>query len=136
MKIRSRQTEGQRTTGTILGASISKCIPHVLSRVVQRQHISLLSPAKSIKSVFHAFPFIGKQKHRTSLMQTSVLSMQNIRTFAQRSPMFCNSRTVVSLLSEKKVFEKNYISYTHTPNIKCLLVFSGVGLGVGLDFRV
>ena len=69
-------------------------------------------------------------------MQTSVLSMQNIGTFAQRSPMFCNSRTVVSLLSEKKVFKKNYISYTHTPNIKCLLVFSGVGLGVGLDFRV
>ena len=28
------------------------------------------------------------QKHRTSLHKTSVLSMQNLRTFAQRSPMF------------------------------------------------
>ena len=65
-------------------------------------------------------------------MQTSVLSMQNIRTFAQRSPMFCNSRTVVSLLSEKSFLEKNCISYTPTSNIQFLQAVSGVGLGVGL----
>ena len=44
--------------------------------------------------------------------------------------------SITQIDAEPKVFEKNYISYTHTPNIKCLLVFSGVGLGVGLDFRV
>ena len=59
--------------------------------------------------------------------------MQNIRTFAHRSPMFCNSRTIVSFLFKKKFLKKNYISYTHTPNFQCLLVVSGVGLGVGLD---
>ena len=65
-------------------------------------------------------------------MQTSVLSMQNIRTFAQRSPMFCKSRTVVSLLSEKSFLKKTCISYTHTSNIQFLQAVSGVGLGVGL----
>ena len=38
--------------------------------------------------------------------------MQNIRTFAHRSPMFCNSRTIVSFLFKKKFLKKNYISYT------------------------
>ena len=31
---------------------------------------------------------LGRLKHRTSSTQTSVLSMQNIRTLCQRSPMF------------------------------------------------
>ena len=31
---------------------------------------------------------VSASKHRTSLPQTSVLLMQNLRTFAQRSPMF------------------------------------------------
>ena len=30
----------------------------------------------------------GEQKHRTSLHKSSVLLRQNLRTFAQRSPMF------------------------------------------------
>ena len=38
----------------------------------------------------------GIQKHRTSLHKTSVLLRQNLRTFAQRSPMF--------LISEKRQF--------------------------------
>ena len=66
--------------------------------------------------------------------------MQNIRTFAQRSPMFCDFRGDVYLRSSslhKKSFLKiSYISYTHTPEFQYLLVISGVGLGVGLCFRV
>ena len=38
----------------------------------------------------------GIPKHRTSLHKTSVLLRQNLRTFAQRSPMF--------LISEKRQF--------------------------------
>ena len=57
-------------------------------------------------------PFFGKQKHRTSLMETSALLTQNIRTFYQRSPMFCNFRTIASLPLQKKFFKKTYISYT------------------------
>ena len=36
----------------------------------------------------------GNAKHRTSLRQTSVLLVPNLRTFAQRSPMFLNSGNV------------------------------------------
>ena len=55
----------------------------------------------------------GNQKHRTSLRQTSVLSMQNLRPFSQRSPMFCTFRTTASLPpSTKKVFE-NLLHFLH-----------------------
>ncbi len=49
----------------------------------------------------------GKQKHRTSLIKTSVLSRQNLRTFAQRSPMFFFFRNTIPSFSEKNVFVKN-----------------------------
>ena len=67
-------------------------------------------------------PFFGKQKHRTSLMETSALLMQNIRTFYQRSPMFCNFRTIASLPLQKKFFKKN-LHFLHPP-VKPL-VFTG-----------
>ena len=73
-------------------------------------------------------------------MQTSVLLMQNIRTFDAKHPYFCPQKSDVLQLPDhcifplkKKFLKKNYISYTHTPNFQCLLVVSGVGLGVGLD---
>ena len=44
---------------------------------------SLKNTAKLIRNAV-----FGIQKHRTSRAQTSVLSMQNLRTFMQRSPMF------------------------------------------------
>ena len=57
--------------------------------------------------------------------------MQNIRTFAQRSPMFCDFRGDVFLLSsslhKKSFWIKTYISYTRTSDIKYLLAISGVG---------
>ena len=80
----------------------------------------------------------GKQKHRTSLIQTSVLSRQNLRTFTWRSPMFRIFRTVVSLLSEKKVSVKK-LHFLHPYHkypvftgsfgcrIWCRIGFSGVG---------
>ena len=37
-------------------------------------------------------------------METSVLLMQNIRTFHQRIPMFCNFRAVTSLPYKKRWF--------------------------------
>ena len=37
-------------------------------------------------------------------MKTSVLLEQNIRTFAQRSPMFCTFRLAVSLYPPQKKF--------------------------------
>ena len=39
----------------------------------------------------------GNPKHRTSLMQTSVLLSLNLRTFAQRSPMFLPSHKAIFL---------------------------------------
>ena len=36
-----------------------------------------------------------EEKHRTSLHKTSVLLRQNLRTFAQRSPMFCHFRSSI-----------------------------------------
>ena len=68
--------------------------------------------------------FSGKQKHRTSLRQTSVLSMQNIRTFAQRSPMFCNFLTplfcifptAIPLPPQKKFLENLLHFLHHTTN--------------------
>ena len=41
-------------------------------------------------------------------MKTSVLLRQNIRTFAQRSPMFCYFRTAASLPSTNNFFERFY----------------------------
>ena len=69
----------------------------------------------------------GKQKHRTSLRQTSVLSMQNIRNFAQRSPMFCFFRNTVCFFLQKKFLKISYISYTHSQNVLYLLTLLGVG---------
>ena len=63
-------------------------------------------------------------------METSVLLMQNIRTFHQRSPMFCNFRAVTSLPYKKKVKKISYIFYTITQNILYLLTISGEGFGV------
>ena len=40
---------------------------------------------------------MGSAKHRTSLMQTSVLLSLNLRTFAQRSPMFLPSHKAIFL---------------------------------------
>ena len=61
-------------------------------------------------------------------MKTSVLLEQNIRTFAQRSPMFCTFRLAVSLYPPQKKFLKiSYISYTKTPKAFYLLTISGEG---------
>ena len=73
----------------------------------------------------------GKQKHRTSSMKTSVLLRQNIRTFAQRSPMFYCFRTATSHSPfpplQKKFLKISYISYTTAPDALCLLTISGEG---------
>ena len=61
------------------------------------------------------------------MIETSALLMQNIRTFYQRSPMFCNFRKGVSLPYKKKFKKNSYISYTKEPNILCLLILSGEG---------
>ena len=50
----------------------------------------------------------GNQKHRTSLLQTSVLSMQNIGTLPQRSPMFSFS---------------GKIRFVHFPERRCSICF-------------
>ena len=63
-------------------------------------------------------------------METSVLLVQNIRAFHQRSPMFCNFRAVTSLPCKKKGKKISYIFYTITQNILYLLTISGEGLGV------
>ena len=46
----------------------------------------------------------GIPKHRTSLHKTSVLLRQNLRTFAQRSPMFCIFRTVLFCIIRTAIF--------------------------------
>ena len=61
-------------------------------------------------------------------MKTSVLLKQNIRTFTQRSPMFCSFRTAASLSSlQKKYFKFSYISYTTASDVLYLLAISGEG---------
>ena len=40
-------------------------------------------------------------------MKTSVLLKQNLRTYAQRSLMYCDSQSAASLSSYKIVFEKH-----------------------------
>ena len=61
-------------------------------------------------------------------MKTSVVLGQNIRTFAQRSPMFCTFRTATSLSPYKKSFaEISYISYTTAWDALYLLEISGEG---------
>ena len=64
-------------------------------------------------------------------MKTSVLLGQNIRTFAQRSPMFCCIRTATSLSPSKKKKKKflkiSYISYTTALDDLYLLTISGEG---------
>ena len=51
-----------------------------------------------------------------------------------RTPL--NSRTGVFLYTEKSFGKISYISYTRAPEFQYLQVISGVGLGVGLCFRV
>ena len=62
-------------------------------------------------------------------METSVLLRQNIRTFAQRSPMFCTFRAAVSLShsQQKKFLKISYISYTTASDVLYLLMVSGEG---------
>ena len=92
-----------------------------------------LSPWQGLwKTTFKSWSFpSGKQKHRTSSMETSVLLRQNIRTFAQRSPMFYCFRTATSHSpfppSTKKFLKISYISYTTTPDALYLLMISGEG---------
>ena len=73
-------------------------------------------------------------------MKTSVLLGQNIRTFAQRSPMFCIFRTATSHSPfphlKKKFLKISYISYTTAPDALYLLTISGEGQGVGYSRRV
>ena len=71
--------------------------------------------------------FSGKQKHRTSLRQTSVLSMQNIRTFALKHPYFYPKKSDVLQLPDrrlspplKKVFPKSPTFPTPTPKTSCI----------------
>ena len=91
-----------------------------------------LCPLKdSWKKAFEWSTLSGKQRHRTSLMKTSVLLRQNIRTFAQRSPMFCIFRTATSHPPfpplQKKFWKISYISYTTAQDVQYLLIISGEG---------
>ena len=78
------------------------------------------------------------------MYKTSVLLRQNLRTFAQRSPMFwdsrppsCRRRFDILLPSHKKSFLKiSYISYTRDGKPQLNLVISGVGWGVGFRLGV
>ena len=77
-------------------------------------------PLRSLNETFKPWSTLsGKQKHRTSSMKTSVLLRQNIRTFAQRSPMFYSFRTATSHSPfpplQKKVFENLLHFLHHTP---------------------
>ena len=77
------------------------------------QHSPQVWPLRSLNETFKLWNLLsGIQKHRTSLMKTSVLLKPNIRNFAQRSPMFCCFRTTASLSSTKKVFE-NLLHFLH-----------------------
>ena len=62
----------------------------------------------------------GKQKHRTFSMKTSVVLGQNIRTFAQRSPMFCTFRTATLLSLNKKSFWKSPTFPTPQHEMPCI----------------
>ena len=57
--------------------------------------------------------------------------MQNIRTFAQRSPMFCVFRPVLlkcfAIFPKKSFVKISYISYTRHGKVLYRLAFSGVG---------
>ena len=76
--------------------------------------------------------------------KTSVLLRQNLRTFAQRSPMFLNSRPPscrrrfdILPPSHKKSFLKiSYTSYTRDGKPQLNLVISGEGWGVGFRLGV
>ena len=61
--------------------------------------------------------------------KTSDFFDANIRTFAQRSPMFCTFRTAVSLShsQQKKFLKISYISYTTASDVLYLLMVSGEG---------
>ena len=77
-------------------------------------------------------PFSGKQKHRTSLRQTSVLLPKEVRCFATSGHHCSASSRPLSLSLHKKSFWKiSYISYTTPPIILYLLTISGEGWGVG-----
>ena len=69
-----------------------------------------LSPWQGLwKTTFKSWHiFSGKQKHRTSSMETSVLLWQNIRTFAQRSPMFYCFRTATSHSPFPLLYKKSF----------------------------
>ena len=54
---------------------------------------------------------MGSAKHRTSLMQTSVLLMQNLRTFAQRSPMFLFSEKISVQNGSDRFFAAERLAY-------------------------
>ena len=54
---------------------------------------------------------MGSAKHRTSLMQTSVLLMQNLRTFAQRSPMFLFSEKNLCTEGSDRFFAAERLAY-------------------------
>ena len=81
------------------------------------QHSPQVWPLRSLNETFKLWNLLsGIQKHRTSLMKTSVLLKQNIRTLYQRSPMFCTFRTATSHSPfpppTKKVFE-NLLHFLH-----------------------
>ena len=63
--------------------------------------------------------------------KTSDFFDENIRTFAQRSPMFCIFRTATSHSpfppSTKKFLKISYISYTTAQDVQYLLIISGEG---------
>ena len=53
---------------------------------------------------------------------------ENIRTFGQRSPMFCTFRNTASLSALQKKFLKiSYISYTTAQDSQYLLTILGEG---------
>ena len=81
-----------------------------------------------------------EEKHRTSLHKTSVLLRQNLRTFAQRSPMFCIFRTVLfciirtAIFPPQKKFFENLLHFLH-PYLKYPVFIEDFGCRIGCRIR-